>query len=119
MANIDETIDELLAIDGASAVAVVDSASGMVLGKEGTSLDLDLAAAGNTEVVKAKLNTMKSLGLNDTIDDILITLTSQYHIITPLPEKPQVFMYLVLDNAKSNLALARMKTQDCANKLAI
>lgn len=119
MANVNEVMQELMTIDGSAAVAVVDSDSGMVLGKEGNAFDLDLAAAGNTEVVKAKLNTMKSLGLADTIDDILITLTSQYHIITPMPSQPSVFMYLVLDKAKSNLALARIKTQNCANSLAI
>ncbi|MDJ0613114.1 MAG: hypothetical protein QNJ29_05515 [Rhizobiaceae bacterium] len=119
MASVDESMKELLTIDGAAAVAVVDSDSGMVLGKEGNAFDLDLAAAGNTEVVKAKLNTMKSLGLADSINDILITLSSQYHIITPLPGKATVFMYLVLDKAKSNLALARIKTQDCAAALKI
>lgn len=119
MANVDEVMQELMTIDGSSAVAVVDSDSGMVLGKEGSAFDLDLAAAGNTEVMKAKLNTMKSLGLSDSINDILITLTSQYHIITPLPGKATVFMYLVLDKAKSNLALARIKTSDCAKELKI
>ena len=119
MAKVEEVILELIDIDGANAVAIVDSGSGMVLGKEGTAFDLDLAAAGNTEVVKAKLNTMKSLGLADKIEDILITLSSQYHIITPMPDKPAVFLYVVLDKAKANLALSRIKTQDCAKALKL
>ena len=68
-----------------------------------------MAAAGNTEVVRAKLKTMRSLGLNDTIEDILITLGKQYHIIRPLATKDGIFIYLVLDKARSNLALARRK----------
>lgn len=119
MADIKETLDILLRIEGAKAAAVVDSESGMVLGKEGAGLDLDLAGAGTTEVIRAKMNTMKSLGIQDAIDDILITLTSQYHIIRPLANKPGLFLYLVLDKAKSNLALARLKTKDCDNNLAI
>ena len=119
MAKTNETISELLTVDGATACAVVDSDSGMVLGKEGTGMDLDLAAAGNTEVVKAKLKTMKSLGLSESIDDILITLETQYHVICLMPAKPSVFIYLVLDKAKSNLALARIKANDCAKAMEL
>ena len=112
MSSISESLDILISVDGAMCAAVVDSSSGMVLGTAGSGLDLDLAAAGNTEVVRAKLNTIKSLGLSDTIDDILITLSSQYHIIRPLGSTPEVFIYLVLNRAKANLALARIKVKE-------
>jgi hypothetical protein len=112
MATISATLETLVDVDGAMCAALVDSSSGMLLGKAGTGLDLDIAAAGNTEVVRAKLKTIKSLGLNDSIEDILITLTSQYHIIRPLAATPEVFIYLVLDSAKANLALARLKVKD-------
>ena len=55
---------------------------------------------------------MQALGLQDTIDDILITLGKQYHIIRPLATKDGIFIYLVLDKARANLALARRKVQD-------
>lgn len=119
MANVTQTLDDLMNVDGAMAAAVVDANSGMVLGKAGTGVDLDIAGAGNTEVVRAKLKTMKALGLKDNIEDMLITLGKQYHIIRPLGEKPGVFIYLVLDKAKSSLALARLKTADLEAQLAI
>ena len=119
MGNLAQSLEELLQIDGALAVAVVDSNSGMVLGKAGGGLDLDVAAAGNTEVVRAKMKTMKSLGLKDAIEDILITLTKQYHIIRPMAERPGVFIYLVLDRAKSSLALARLKTAEIESSLTL
>lgn len=112
MATIKQTLDELMIVDGAMCAAVVDSGSGMVLGSIGSGVDLEVAAAGNTEVVRAKLKTMRALGLNDVIDDILITLGKQYHIVRPLARKEGVFLYFVLDKGKSNLALARRKVQD-------
>ena len=119
MANIKQSMDELMTIDGALCAALVDSGSGMVLGQIGSGVDLEVAAAGNTEVVRAKLKTMKALGLNDVIEDILITLGRQYHIIRPLHKHEGLFVYLVLDKSKSNLALARRKTQDVEQGLAV
>jgi len=112
MATINESLAQVLTVEGALCAAIVDSGSGMLLGSIGTGVDMELAAAGNTEVVRAKYKTMQALGLNDTIDDILITLGKQYHIIRPLANKDGLFIYLVLDKARSNLALARRKVQD-------
>ena len=118
MGNLAQSLEELMQIDGASAAAVVDSNSGMVLGKAGGGgLDLDVAGAGNTEVVRAKMKTMKSLGLKDNIEDILITLGKQYHIIRPMTERPGVFVYLVLDKQRGNLAMARRKVLDVDKEL--
>jgi predicted regulator of Ras-like GTPase activity (Roadblock/LC7/MglB family) len=112
MANLNESLNEILTVEGAMAAAVVDSSSGMVLGNVGSGVDMELAAAGNTEVVRAKLKTMRSLNLNDEIDDMLITLGKQYHIIRPVASKDGIFLYVVLDKSRSNLALARRKVQE-------
>lgn len=112
MASINESLKQLLAVEGAQCAAVVDSGSGMLLGSAGTGVDMELAAAGNTEVVRAKNKTMQALGLQDSIDDILITLGKQYHIIRPMASKEGIFLYVVLDKARANLALARRKVQD-------
>jgi predicted regulator of Ras-like GTPase activity (Roadblock/LC7/MglB family) len=119
MASIKQSLEELLTADGAMCAAVVDSNSGMMLGSSGSGLDLEIAAAGNTEVVRSKLKTMRQLGLNDVIDDMLITLGKQYHIIRPVSRKEGVFVYFVLDKSKSNLALARRKAQDVERELVI
>lgn len=119
MANINETLAELMTLDGAIAAAVVDASSGMLLGKAGSGLNLDVAAAGNTEVVRAKLKTMKALGVTGGIEDILITLDKQYHIITLVQSKEGLFMYTVLDKTKSNLAMARYKAADAQSKLTV
>jgi hypothetical protein len=119
MATIKQSIDEVLSIDGAMCCALVDSSSGMILGQGGSGVDLEVAAAGNTEVVRAKMKTMRGLGLNDVIEDILITLGKQYHIIRPMARKEGLFLYVVLDKNKSNLALARRKVQDVEKDLSV
>jgi hypothetical protein len=109
--DIDTALKEAMAIEGATGVALVDWESGMALGTLGGGryLDLDLAAAGNTEVVRAKMRTLESLGLDDSVEDILITLSTQYHLIRLLKSdnSAKLFLYLVLDRSKANLALAR------------
>ena len=114
MANVKESLDKIMSTEGALGACVVDSSSGMMLGAAGgsTSFNIEVAAAGNTEVVRAKRKTMKSLGLADAIEDILITLGKQYHIIRPSSRKEGVFLYYVLDKQRANLAMARRKTQD-------
>ena len=111
-ASINKSLEELLSLDGAMCAALVDSSSGMILGSVGSGIDIEVAAAGNTEVVRSKLKTMRALGLDDVIEDILITLGKQYHIIRPSTRKDGVFIYCVLNKQRSNLALARRKTQD-------
>jgi predicted regulator of Ras-like GTPase activity (Roadblock/LC7/MglB family) len=119
MATINQSMQALLTIDGAMCAALVDSESGMILGQIGSGLDLEIAAAGNTEVVRAKLKTMRALGLNDVIEDILITLGKHYHILRPMATKEGLFLYLVLDKSKSNLALARRKVQEIEKELSL
>ncbi|MBX7169870.1 MAG: response regulator [Pyrinomonadaceae bacterium] len=113
--NIEQSLNELMEIDGAMAVALVDTESGMALGTAGGGVNLDVAAAGNTEVVKSKQKVMANLGLKDKIEDILISLGSQYHLIRPLKTHTNLFIYLVLGREKSNLAMARFKLSDVEN----
>ena len=119
MANINDSLQALMQVDGAMCAAVVDANSGMLLGKAGTGINLEIAAAGNTEVVRAKLKTMRALGLAGGIDDMLITLDNQYHIITLIKAKEGLFVYTVLDKAKANLAMARYKANEIQATLSI
>ncbi|WP_425146393.1 DUF4388 domain-containing protein [Deinococcus sp.] len=119
MENVKNILESALnTIDGAMAVALVDYSSGMALGTLGSGVNLDIAAAGNTEVVRAKLRTMESLGIQGSIEDILITLDGQYHIIYLVPNK-SLFMYLVLSKDRANLAMARYKLKALTSDLRI
>ncbi|MFE5480969.1 hypothetical protein [Streptomyces sp. NPDC056527] len=112
MLTVETSLKEAMtSIEGSVAVALVDYTSGMALGTLGGSKDLDLtvAAAGNTDVIRAKVRTMEMLGLKDDIEDVLITLGSQYHLMRLIKGRGGngLFLYLVLDKGRANLAMAR------------
>lgn len=118
MSDIKSSLAQILRIDGTIGAALVDFESGMCLGTAGSpGFDLELAAASNNEVVRAKKIARDRLGIPDKIEDILISLTSQYHLIRMVGTS--MFFYVVLDRTKSNLALARKELAVVEKNLAI
>ncbi|MET9727345.1 hypothetical protein [Streptomyces zaomyceticus] len=112
MLTVETSLKEAMtSIEGSMAVALVDYTSGMALGSLGGGKDLDLtvAAAANTDVIRAKVRTMEMLGLKDDIEDVLITLGTQYHLMRLIKGRGGngLFLYLVLDKGRANLAMAR------------
>lgn len=123
MSDIEYALNAAANIKGAFACAIVDYDSGMTLGSRGGSaeFDLDVAAPGNSEVVRAKFDVMEKLGLRETIEDILITLDSQYHLIRPMYSHTddKLFFYLVLNRQQANLAMARRDLKIIAQRFYI
>lgn len=122
--ELEVALKEAMQIQGALGVCLVDYDSGMTLGSLASptgGLDLEVAAAGNTEVVRAKRNTMKLLGINEAIEDILITLESQYHLLrlVTTPGGQGLFFYIALSKDKSNLAMARRQLQMIEQNLSL
>ncbi len=125
MGNIKECLQEVMGIEGALGAALGDWKSGMCLGHLGTDssafpLDrLEVAVAGHTEVIRAKLRVAQMIQISDRIEDILISLKEQYHLIRLTQAIDGLFLYLVLDRSKSNLALARLKLAEVEKKLIL
>ncbi|MGW1883230.1 hypothetical protein [Streptomyces sp. NPDC001970] len=124
MANTETALKEAMtSIEGVIGVALVDYTSGMALGTlgGGKQLDLSVAAAGNTDVVRAKLRAMEMLGIQDQIEDILISLGTQYHLIRLLKARGGngLFLYLALDTKRANLAMARHQLKKIEAELEV
>ncbi|HVY30827.1 MAG TPA: hypothetical protein VHB79_29915 [Polyangiaceae bacterium] len=100
---------EKISVDanGFIAASLVDLDSGMTLAIKSARSDFDLTAASayNSELVKQKLKIMRTLGLSGAIEDMLITLTDQIHLIKLVGTN--TFLYLAVDKKQSNIALVR------------
>ncbi|WP_306212569.1 roadblock/LC7 domain-containing protein [Actinoplanes sp. RD1] len=123
MPEMDVALKDAMQIDGAIGVALVDYTSGMALGIAGGTkeFDLSVAAAGNTDVVRSKLRAMEMLGIREGIEDMLITLENQYHLIRPLKGRQGegLFLYLALAKSRANLAMARHQLKRIESNLDV
>lgn len=123
MSDLNNLLAELQSIKGFIAAAVADADSGMAMATlEGNqSFDINVAAAANAQVIKSKLEAMDALGFGnkERIEDVLITLNSQYHLIRLSNKDPSIFIYIALDKAQANLALARRGLAKAEQKLDI
>lgn len=120
--NIKENLAKLESIDGFIGAALADSDNGMCLGYVGGGggvFNLELAAAANTEVVRSKRKAIKTLNLRDEIEDILISLSKQHHLIRPVRTRPGLFYYLAIDRQRSNLAMARYVLAEVERELPL
>jgi hypothetical protein len=114
-----DTFEKIAAdVPGYIAASLVDLESGMTLGLKSMRPDFDLAAASayNSEMVKQKLKIMRALSLKTTLEDMLITLGDQIHVIRMV--NPTTFIYLAVDRSQSNLAIVRNVLAKNANAFA-
>jgi hypothetical protein len=97
------------------AAAVVDVASGRALATYTSVREFNpnKVVGFNAEVVKQTYGLLQALALEDEqIEDILITLRNQLHLLRLLPDGEQL-LYVVVDCRDTNLALARTVMQSC------
>ena len=106
-------------VNGVIATAAVDLESGMTLASKTNRGDFDLtvASAYNSELVKQKMKIMRALNLKATLEDMLLTLTDQFHLIKLLPGGGS-FLYLAADKSTTNLAILRTAVNKHCAQLA-
>lgn len=105
-------------VNGVIATAAVDLESGMTLAAKSNRGDFDLtvASAYNSELVKQKLKIMRALNLKVSLEDMLLTLTDQFHLIKLLPGGT-TFLYLAAERSTTNLAILRNAVNKHCNGL--
>ncbi|MBP8532685.1 hypothetical protein [Streptomyces sp. MK37H] len=124
MTDIQESLREMMECEGALAASLVDYLSRISLGAAQTPQgpDLEKVAYGDTDVLRAKLSTLELLGYSaERLEDIVVTLDTEYHVIRPLSQRASqgVFLYLVADRARADLDSTRATMRDVALRLDV
>ena len=119
--DLNTALQEAMNIDGALGVAIVDLESGISLGTlGGGAMDMELAAAGNRDFILTKMRIKEQLGLaSEELEEILITISGQYHLIRLARNQTGLFTYLALDRQTANLGLARIQLRQSDEALSI
>jgi CheY-like chemotaxis protein len=101
--------ERLRRLDGYAAACLVDSESGVVLGSDTHAADHDVhaAAAAYAELYRLQRATTARLVPDDRLEDVVITLPGQLHVLHALAAHPELFLYVVLERRDGNLMMAR------------
>jgi hypothetical protein len=124
--GIDDCLTEAMTITGALGASLVDWTSGLALGAVGAGPggDHDTGAADATEVARAITQTSSfadPAARTAPADDVIITSAGSYHLIRFIETAfdSSVFLYLRLDRATANLAMARLRLASIVEGLVI
>ncbi|WEH41501.1 hypothetical protein OG233_19305 [Streptomyces sp. NBC_01218] len=136
MPGIDECLLDVMRLPGARGAAVVDWTSGLALGTIGDSPngDHEATAAETAEVARMAAEqpafTLSPYtdGRTDAngrtglpVEDVIVTTHTGYHVIRFVETvfDSSVFLHLWLDRTDGNLALARIRLGELAERLVL
>ncbi|HEY4059013.1 MAG TPA: response regulator [Kofleriaceae bacterium] len=102
-------VDRLRKIDGYATSCLVDSSSGVILGADGHAdgIDLQAAVAGYSELYRAKRAAVAQFAFDDAIQDIVISFTTQIHVLHALGHEPECFLFVILERRGNMMLVTR------------
>ncbi|QHY95923.1 hypothetical protein SSPS47_12420 [Streptomyces sp. S4.7] len=144
MPGIDACLHEIMALPGARGAAIVDWTSGLALGTAGESPggDHETTATETAELARAAAEypafapaaepvagpagadaTREAAGdgKGPPVEDLIVTSRTGYHVLRFVETTfdSSVFLHLWLDRDTGNLALARLRLQQLAERLVL
>ncbi|MEU1472297.1 hypothetical protein ABZ434_29255 [Streptomyces sp. NPDC005761] len=139
MPGIDECLLDVMRLPGARGAAVIDWTSGLALGTIGDSPngDHEATAAETAEVARmaaeqpafaaglpeasSDVDGTGAAGTPPPVEDVIVTTRAGYHILRFVETDfdSSVFLHLWLDRAEGNLALARIRLGEMAERLVL
>ncbi|MFG3286381.1 hypothetical protein [Streptomyces sp. NPDC048111] len=134
MPGIDECLLEAMLLPGALGAGVADWTSGLALGAIGQSPggDHEATAAETAELARTAaehpgFGVPAGTGAEDRpvaeppVEDLIITTRTAYHVLCFVDTAfdSSVFLHLWLDREEGNLALARLRLRDLAERLVL
>ncbi|MFB7087761.1 hypothetical protein [Streptomyces sp. NPDC056296] len=140
MPGIDESLLEAMRLPGARGASLVDWISGLALGAVGEAPggDWEATAAETAELARhvAESGSLAAAGAPGTagargaavapekeppVEDMIATTVDAYHLLrfVSTPFDSTVFLHLWLDRNDGNLALARIRLSEMADRLVL
>ncbi|WP_328538380.1 hypothetical protein [Streptomyces sp. NBC_00344] len=134
MPGIDECLLQAMRLPGAIGAAVVDWTSGLALGTIGDSPnnDHEATAAETAELARMAAEHPafapeepapgdEAAARDLPVEDVIVTTRTGYHILRFVETTfdSSVFLHLWLDRDEGNLALARLRLGDLAERLVL
>jgi len=119
--NVQNNLRRLERVDGFLGAALYDLKAQSCLAaleREGLRA-IETLVGGHAELVTAKQNTIGRLRLDDTIEDIVISLGQEYHLLRLCRRDPKLFFFLSLERSKANLAMARYVLSDVERDIVL
>ncbi|QIP86155.1 hypothetical protein GLX30_21320 [Streptomyces sp. Tu 2975] len=132
MPGIDECLLQAMVVPGARGAAIVDWTSGLALGSIGETPggDHEATAAETAELARmaAEYPTFAPEGETAPdgakglpVEDLIVTTRTGYHVVRFVETTfdSSVFLHIWLDRETGNLALARLRLADLAERLVL
>jgi predicted regulator of Ras-like GTPase activity (Roadblock/LC7/MglB family) len=115
-----QALADMLTLDGLLGCAVVDGTTGLVLARElreDQPVDMDLAAAACAQVLRAHRQAARSMGLSEHTEEVMTTAGARQQVLRTVSHYPELFLVVLLDKQRTNLALARFKLMEIERSL--
>ena len=110
----------MLALEGLLGCAVVDATTGLVLARQSQHeppLDMELVAAASAQLMRAQRHAARSMGLAEPIDEVMTSAGPRQHVMRTVSRHPDLFLLVLLDRHRTNLALARFQLMEVERRL--
>ena len=116
-----QALASLLKLDGLIGCALVDAGTGLVMAHESRAehaIDMELAAAAAAQVLRAQRDAARSMGLTDSIDELITTAGARNILIRALQRHAELFIVALFEKHRTNLALARFQLLEVERSLS-
>jgi predicted regulator of Ras-like GTPase activity (Roadblock/LC7/MglB family) len=115
---VERHLGQLFVADGVIGCAVVDVASGLLLAEQSRDgVELDGPAAACAQALRAHRDAARRLGM-PLVDEVTLTFGPTLQLVRTLPRQPGLFLLVLVDRPRANLALTRFRMAEAQRNLA-
>lgn len=112
-------LNPLTQLGGFMGAAIVDCETGLLLGRAAPrSETLDPGAASAVDVMQAARRLAATVQAEGDVEDVLVTLSSHYHMARVIERNPAIIIYLCLDRRSANFGLAHLTLRQVERAIA-